>query len=106
MRVLILFALFYCGNSAPQGSYQGFKVFRILPTTDDQNSFLEDLVNKDSTLDFWAEPNPTGIPVDVMVPPQQQYDFTRKMEDMGLNVEVFIEDVQEYDQSLYFNLNI
>lgn len=94
MKLIFLFLLAAWGVCAEDvARFDGYKVFRMSPETHEQNNLLLNLATSDD-LDFWTEVNNAGIPVDVMVKPEDQKAFTNAMLKNGMNPEVYIEDVQ------------
>lgn len=96
MRLILLFLLVW-GVFAEESAngFRGYKVYRLKPTTGDQNDLLLNLV-KSRDLDFWSEPNKVGFPVDIMVKPDDQDIFEKVMLMNEMKPETFVEDVQEY----------
>lgn len=95
MKLILLF-LFVWGVCAeePENGYGGYKVYRMKPVTRDHNELLMNLV-KSKDLDFWSDPNDAGLPVDIMVKPNDQNIFERVMLKNEITFEIFVEDVQE-----------
>ncbi|XP_077301298.1 zinc carboxypeptidase-like [Arctopsyche grandis] len=94
MKLIFLFLLAAWSVCAEDvARFEGYKVFRMSPKTQEQKDLLLNLATSDD-LDFWTEVNNAGIPVDVMVKPEDQKAFTNAMLKNGMNPEIFIEDVQ------------
>lgn len=91
-RIFLACLLVVCAASK---SFDGFKVFRLNPTTEQQTIFLSMLERDDLSLDFWTSINNAGTPVDVMVGPQEQQSFLEKMGQNGILADEMINDVQE-----------
>lgn len=81
-------------NAEERVSYDGYKVFRVYPTTEDQLKFLTELETHVTELDFWISARKNG-PVDIMVPPHIREYFFHSMAVMGLNPETYIDDLRK-----------
>ncbi|XP_054759843.2 carboxypeptidase B-like [Lytechinus pictus] len=75
--------------------YDGYKVFRITPRTQDELKWMQGVADRWETLDFWKHPTKVGRPVDVMVSPAQQLDFVRSASRPGLEITTWISNVQD-----------
>ncbi|XP_041469204.1 carboxypeptidase B-like [Lytechinus variegatus] len=75
--------------------YDGYKVFRITPRTQDELKWIQGVADRWETLDFWRHPTKVGRPVDVMVSPAQQLDFVRSASRPGLEITTWISNVQD-----------
>lgn len=93
MKIVLLLVLSAVCLAASE-TYEGYKVYRMYPKTEEQKSFLRSLEDSDE-LDFWAEVRRIDTPVDVMVKPKDQQKFVMAMQGSGMEPEVFIDDVQE-----------
>lgn len=92
--IFLLFgACFVAACSAE--TFDGFKVYRLKPFTQEQKNLLASLENEAESLDFWNGVNNAGLPVDVMVKPEEQTQFLAKMIQYGIPAEVMINNVQE-----------
>lgn len=75
--------------------YDGFKVYRLTPETQQQVELLTLLQNANSDLDFWDGVGGVGKTTDVMVSSEDLNEFIAMMKRNGINMEVFINDVQK-----------
>lgn len=76
-------------------TFDGFKVYRLNPTTEQHMRFISNLEREDLSLDFWAYSNNAGNPVDVMVGPPEQESFLEKLGQNGILADEMIDNVQE-----------
>jgi len=79
---------------AASETYEGYKVYRMYPKTEEQKVYLRSLEESDE-LDFWQAVRKIDTPVDVMVKPKDQKKFVMAMQGNGMEPEIFIDDVQE-----------
>jgi len=75
--------------------YDGYKVFRVLPSTTDHVKILKELEESNLGVSFWEESNQIGQPADLMLPPHLQGDLLDDLKKHGLQVTEFISDVQK-----------
>lgn len=90
---LVILPLLSCISA--EISYDGYKVYRIWPKTEDQKIYLKSLED-DEVHDFWASVTMSDRPVEVMVKPEDQINFVSSMLDIGLEPEMFVENVNKY----------
>ncbi|KAF5305811.1 hypothetical protein FQR65_LT07550 [Abscondita terminalis] len=90
---LTLFALmiFGCAWVNDTTRYDGFKVYRVLPTNSRQLDALSEI---EKSYDFWIEVGNINHHVDVMVAPDQIKTFEEFITDLNLEKDIIIEDVQ------------
>lgn len=74
-------------------SYTNYKVYRVVPKTDEQWKFLKEL--QDQKFDFWTDKYVAGNDVRIMVAPEEDGDFNSLMKSVKLVPEVSVENVQE-----------
>jgi Carboxypeptidase activation peptide len=91
----ILLGVWCVAGELTRKSFDGYKVFRIKPKTDEQIALLARLENEVDNLDFWTGTNKAGLPVDVMVPPSDQKAFVNFLKEQEIDVKVFMDNVQE-----------
>ncbi|XP_041375953.1 carboxypeptidase B-like [Gigantopelta aegis] len=73
--------------------YDGFRVFRIIPSTDKHIQALKN-IEKLIKLDVWHEPHWAGENYDVMVQPKDIKVFIEKLAEYGLHFTVLVDDVE------------
>lgn len=91
---LILFATLAVFVDSDKIRYDGHKVYRISPKTKGQEEVLLKL-GKSRSYNFWTGINNAGLPVDIMVKPEDQDAFKNEISKNGMNPDVYIEDVQK-----------
>jgi hypothetical protein len=96
MKFLALFALlgFVTAALAGKTRYDGYKVFRAIPSTSEQVKILKDLEESSIGVSFWEESNKVGQAADIMLPPHLQGYLVDDLKEQGLQVTEFIADVQ------------
>jgi hypothetical protein len=95
MKVLILLVAALATLAlAGKTRYDGYKVFRVTPNTQDQLKMLAELEHAGLGIDFWEEATTVGKPADIMLPPHLQTDLVEDLRSNGLQVSEFIADVQ------------
>lgn len=94
LTFLLLFAALAVFVNCDKIRYDGHKVYRISPKTKSQNEVLLKL-GKTRSYDFWTQVNKAGLPVDIMVKPEDQNAFKDEILKNGMNPDVYIEDVQK-----------
>ncbi|XP_072767276.1 uncharacterized protein [Anoplolepis gracilipes] len=80
---------------AQRATFNNYKVFRIIPTTEPQVKILREL--EDLVLNgfsFWESPSFVGRNVDLMVAPHKLPEFHEMMSQIGISYQIYIEDVQ------------
>ncbi|XP_015606541.1 zinc carboxypeptidase [Cephus cinctus] len=90
---LVLTILAFQGNSLVR--YDGYRVYRVWPTTTDQLDilhYMED--NVTDGVSFWTSPAALNTAVDVMIAPEREPETIATFETMGLSYSTFISDVQ------------
>ncbi|XP_066995984.2 zinc carboxypeptidase-like [Anabrus simplex] len=91
----VLCVWFSLDVSAEEARFDNYKVFRAVPTTEDQMHFLRELSEGTEGISFWKAPTRLRSPVDIMVPPHKLPDFREAAGLLNLDTEVLIQDVQE-----------
>ncbi|KAL1501714.1 hypothetical protein ABEB36_006995 [Hypothenemus hampei] len=69
-----------------------YKLYEITPQTDAEIQFLQQFHNED--FDFWRESHFVGEATDIMVAPENQYNFENELTNYGLNYKIIVEDVE------------
>ncbi|KAL7287595.1 hypothetical protein TKK_0018242 [Trichogramma kaykai] len=90
---LLLVALVATLSLADKERFDGFKVFRVVPSTDEHVDILKQLTMENGYA-FWTYPTKVNQPVDVMVSQEKLNEFYKLMESTRMKYEEFIEDVQ------------
>ncbi|CAO4360584.1 unnamed protein product [Caenorhabditis nigoni] len=96
LRVILVITLWSATcHSADNAS--GFKVFRVLPTTNQQLLQMIRLFETADTdrADFWHAPSVVNGTVDIMVSPEHTDQFQGYLEKHGYTFQVAIEDLQK-----------
>lgn len=65
-----------------------------MPKTEDQLSYLIQMDNGDSELDFWRGPSALESPVDVMADPQFNRVLEDELKSRGMDPSILVQDVQ------------
>ncbi|XP_018331188.1 zinc carboxypeptidase-like [Agrilus planipennis] len=73
--------------------FDNYKVYRIIPDNEQQTEILAQLGSSDA-YSIWSFGR-DGRPIDIMVPPHMNGEFTELIESQGMKASVFIENVQE-----------
>ena len=90
LAVLVLVALV----AAEKKSFEDYKVFRIVPTTDEQIELLQRISESSESFSFWNGPSVANASADLMVAPEKIQDFKNLMEATGTEYATFVENVQ------------
>lgn len=91
--VLVIAVAFAASESVTR--YDGFKVYRLTPETEQQVQLLTLLQNSNSDLDFWDGVGGPGKTTDVMVSSEGLNRFIAMMERSEMTMEVLMDDVQK-----------
>lgn len=94
-RVAVLLAATSVVASGEKVRYDGYRVYRLLPATEDQLRFLAGLANYHKDFQFWKEPTAVNKPADVMVSPKMQASFLEDLEANGIQATVYADNVQK-----------
>ncbi|KAJ8919787.1 hypothetical protein NQ315_006316 [Exocentrus adspersus] len=95
MKLLILFILSVC-SVGEKIRYDGFKLYKITPTTRQAADALHDLeLAENPDFNFWNPVRQVGKPVNVMVPPYQTSYLETMASSLGMDFNVVMEDVQK-----------
>ncbi|XP_041969318.1 zinc carboxypeptidase-like [Aricia agestis] len=92
MYVNIVLCLLLFGYTNGQRSYENYKVYKVLPTTDKHVQMLTDLQKE---YDFWSEVVSIGSDIRVLVSPEKDEEFIKYTAGVGLNATVGISNVQD-----------
>ncbi|XP_071944571.1 carboxypeptidase B-like [Antedon mediterranea] len=94
LRLVCLAAVVVLCAAEPR-RYDGYKVFRITPNSDDDMKALKKLKSVvEDKVDFWRDIRAVGSPVDIMVSPQMEKLLANIAKEYKLDVDVAIEDIQ------------
>ncbi|RZC35009.1 Peptidase M14 and/or Propep M14 domain containing protein [Asbolus verrucosus] len=97
MRASLLVTLALLGFAASV-SYDGYKVYKVVPKTEVENQYLKAMqLSKD--FDFWSKINKVGNPVVVMVSPKAQSKFEEYLKISKIEYNVQIENVESTIQA-------
>ncbi|XP_074602732.1 carboxypeptidase B-like [Brevipalpus obovatus] len=78
-----------------QTHYNGFKVVRVSPQSQNGLDYLRNLSSiSDGGVDFWKEPSILNMPVDIMISPGRMALLSEKFEQFEMNPQILIEDVE------------
>jgi len=94
--LVAVLAILACSQGKEAGirRYNGYKVYSVTANTPEQYKVLWDAYTNDEyELDFWTKPLLHGK-TDVMVPPEEQTEFLKVLDDNQLEHEIKIDDVQ------------
>ncbi|XP_043463180.1 zinc carboxypeptidase-like isoform X2 [Leptopilina heterotoma] len=89
----ILFTIAVVLATDEKVTFENFKVYRILPQTEQHVDLLNQIKQDDNFL-FWNGPAFVNNSVDLMVAPEQTIEFENRMNFIGINYNTFIENVQ------------
>lgn len=86
--------IFFCfaGASFAYRSYENYKVYNVVPTSEIHIQMLGDL--KKAGYDFWTDILTIGGNARVMVAPEQEQEFVNYAHSVGLKPNVTISNVQ------------
>ena len=93
--VLVLTACCYHISADDKVRYDNFKVYRVVPKSNEAVEILRALEESDNVYDFWTEVKGVGHPVDIMVAPHLKYRFSDALAGSQFDVEEYISDVQK-----------
>lgn len=93
MKSIVLSILSLLAISEAYFSYSNYKVYNVVPRSNEQVQLLVDL--KKQEYDFWTDVFDVGSDVRIMVSPDQDAEFAHYIESVGFNVSVAISNVQE-----------
>uniref|UniRef100_A0A1E1VZW2 Zinc carboxypeptidase A 1 n=1 Tax=Pectinophora gossypiella TaxID=13191 RepID=A0A1E1VZW2_PECGO len=88
--ICVVFALIVVSNAI---SYENYKVYKVVPTSEQQVQILTDL--RKSGFEFWNDIISVGSDARIMVPPENNEEFVKYSASVGLNVTLTISDVQK-----------
>ncbi|XP_011160941.1 zinc carboxypeptidase [Solenopsis invicta] len=95
MWKIIVLCTIVCLAAAQKATFNNYKVFRIIPTTEEQVNNLQQLQAIYDGFSFWTEPSFVGANVDLMVAPHKLPEFYELMTRIDMPYQVYIEDVQK-----------
>ncbi|XP_077257112.1 zinc carboxypeptidase-like isoform X1 [Temnothorax americanus] len=101
MSKIIVLCTIVCLAAAQKATFNNYKVFRFIPSTEAQVNELQQLGTIFDGFSFWEEPSFVGRNVDLMVAPHKLPEFYEMMARIGISYQVYIEDVQKLiDQTM------
>ncbi|XP_016838928.1 zinc carboxypeptidase-like [Nasonia vitripennis] len=90
----IFFVALVALATAKKVTFEDYKVFRVIPSSEEQLDLLKHLEGLNEGFSFWAEPSRVFQPADVMVAPSQLDEFTKLMDASDILYETYVQDVQ------------
>ncbi|XP_037963440.2 zinc carboxypeptidase [Plutella xylostella] len=91
--ILALIGLTISAN-ATKLSYENFKVYNVVPKTEDDVNYLTGLHDKEG-YDFWTEHIKAGSNVRIMVYPQIEEEFVAYCKTNGMDIEISVPNLQK-----------
>ncbi|XP_026333303.1 zinc carboxypeptidase-like [Hyposmocoma kahamanoa] len=76
-------------------TYDGYKVYSVVPKYEAQVQILNDLRKSDYSFDFWTDLFEIGSDVRIMVAPEKEMGFLKYSKSVGLDATLRIENVQD-----------
>lgn len=92
--ILILLEIIILSSDA-KVSYENYKVYSVIPKTDEQVQVLIDLNKENNDLDFWSDVFNVDSDVRVMVSSKYDTEFIDYMKSVNIDVDLKITNVQE-----------
>ncbi|XP_041377155.1 carboxypeptidase B-like [Gigantopelta aegis] len=94
--LLVFSVVGWCASGTEQNTayYNGYRVFRLIPSTLQHIKALKDLEN-DITLDVWRHPHNLGDNYDVMVKPEDHSKFVERLTNHNIEFQVLLDDVEK-----------
>ncbi|XP_056640610.1 zinc carboxypeptidase-like [Diorhabda sublineata] len=88
-------------------TYDDHALYRIVPKNSESVDILRLLQKSESEkYDFWTFPRAAGMPVDILVSPQQKSFIEKLVNENKMDYEILIENIQEnIDEEARFNKN-
>ncbi|XP_017893176.1 zinc carboxypeptidase-like [Ceratina calcarata] len=80
--------------TAEQVKYDNYKVFRVVPQTEEQLEAVKQLGSTSDAFSFWKEPSTLQNFADVMVAPHKIAEFHEIMKKLNMSYELYVPDVQ------------
>lgn len=74
--------------------YKNFKVYKIIPESEEQVHILNNL-RKDGHYDFWTDIINVGKHAKIMVQPSEHEEFEKYISNIGIKSELSLSNVQE-----------
>lgn len=107
-HVIVLVILFECYSfensvNETEKHYEGYKLLRVTPKSDEQLKFLNQISNDINLMvptrliDFWKEPSDVGSSVDLMVAPIISKKIETSLFKQNLIPNVIIPNIGEYE---------
>ncbi|XP_011632281.1 zinc carboxypeptidase-like [Pogonomyrmex barbatus] len=107
MLKIITLCIIVCLTIAQKATFNNYKVFRIIPTTQTQVNELRQLEEILDGFSFWEAPSFINKNVDLMVAPHKLPEFYEMMTRIGIPYQTYIENVQTLiDQTIPANRSI
>ncbi|EFN83243.1 zinc carboxypeptidase isoform X2 [Harpegnathos saltator] len=91
----ILLCAFLGLAAAEKATFYNYKVFRLVPITEEHLEVLRHLEESVDVFSFWRSPSYVNAPADLMVAPHKLPEFYEMMKNFDIPYNVHIENVQE-----------
>ncbi|CAG9832791.1 unnamed protein product [Diabrotica balteata] len=76
--------------------YDNYTLYKIFPKSSDELKVLQNLQrSKEYKLDFWRDPYRVGIPISVLVSPEEKYNFENIISRSNVEFQVLNSNIQE-----------
>ncbi|CAG9832793.1 unnamed protein product [Diabrotica balteata] len=76
--------------------YDNYTLYKLSPKTSDELKLLQNLQqSKEYKLDFWRDPYRVGIPISVLVSPEEKYKFENVISKSNVEFKVLDSNIQE-----------
>lgn len=82
-----------------------YKVFQVTPSSYIQTKELMSWESKPG-IDFWREPRSLGDSADVMVNPENLYQFQTFLDQQNLKWKIVVDDVEKYSLTIFTPIKI
>lgn len=76
-------------------TYNGYKVYSVVPENEEQVQVLNELRKSDYSFDFWSDMFEVGADVRIMVAPEKEKGFLKYSKNVGLDATLRIQNVQK-----------
>ncbi|XP_072394189.1 zinc carboxypeptidase-like [Diabrotica undecimpunctata] len=76
--------------------YDNYTLYKLSPKTSDDLKLLQNLQrSKEYKLDFWRDPDRVGVPISVLVSPEEKYNFENIISKSNVEFQVLNSNIQE-----------
>ncbi|XP_058797734.1 zinc carboxypeptidase-like [Phymastichus coffea] len=94
MRAIVFVGLLALAAAAEKVSFDNYRVYRVIPASAEHLNILKKLESANDEYSYWKGPSQVFRPVDLMVSPGQQANFTALMDAADMRYTTYIENVQ------------